>query len=95
MTMAKQATKDQIISAIHVLWERGWQVNPRSVQEALKIGQHEECTLERIEAVLPAMEQKGVKEKWLSSFNFDSSFAQQNPRPWPIEGPWQHQHIEQ
>jgi hypothetical protein len=79
----RYATKDSIITAIHVLWERGWKVSAESVQEMLRRG-HENSSPERIEAVMNEIITPGAREKWLSHFNHESSFAQENGFPWKI-----------
>ena len=86
----QNATYDTIVSSIHVLWERGWKVNPESVQEMLKRGQNT-ASLEKIESVLKEMVVPGAREQWLKGFNWESPWAKEHGFPWAIaEGePWE------
>jgi hypothetical protein len=88
------ATKDGIITAIHVLWERGWQVNPESVREMLQLGCHEDSSLEEIEKIIGKIVAPGAAAEWRTHFNHESPWAKEHGFPWEIPAHWKHQQIE-
>ena len=94
MQALRYATRDGIITAIHILWERGWQVNPESVREMLHLGCHEDASMQKIEAVMTEIVVTRAAEQWRSRFNHESSWTKEHGFPWGIPSHWKHQEIE-
>lgn len=91
----KRASRDTVITAIHVLWERGWEVNPQAIQEFLTRG-NTDYPLEAIQAIINEIAVPGAKERWLKNFYWNSQWALDHPRPWPIDpARWKWQKVEQ
>lgn len=63
----KHATNDEIIAAIHVLWERNQDVSFASVRDMLRDGFHRRAGVEAIGAVLAEI-RIGDKATWLIQF---------------------------
>jgi hypothetical protein len=83
----RQATQDEIITEIHVLWERGWKVSPESVQEMLRKGPRD-SSLEQIEKIIREYASPKEKERWLSSFKSAKNAF------WQIDNNYQYQYQE-
>ena len=90
----RHATRDDIVMSIHILWERGWQVTPESIQESLRIGSHADSSLERIEAIMKDVVSPEAKRQWLKGFNPESPWNKAHPAPWDIPSHWKHQQAE-
>ncbi len=95
----RQASYDQIVMSIHILWERGWQVTPESVHEMLTVGgsgMHVESSREAIEQVMATTCLPGAEKQWLRYFNYQTEWTQTHPRPLPIDSnTWKHQQQEE
>jgi hypothetical protein len=72
----RQATKDEIVTQIHVLWERGWKVNPSSVKEMLEKGPRT-SSLNVIEKVIAEYCSSEKKKEHLS--------YRKGGKPWGID----------
>jgi hypothetical protein len=62
-----KATHDEIVSAVHVLWERNQEVSFASVRDMLRDGFHRRARVEAIGAALAEI-RIGDKARWLIQF---------------------------
>ena len=90
-TKLHNATNDEIIMSIHVLWERGWKVTPESTQEMLRLGSHAGASIPRIKHYLSTIP-ADVRTQWLRNFNWESPWVKEHGFPQKIdEGKYHHQ----
>lgn len=66
--MYKQATRDEIITTIHVLWERGIEVNRAEVHQMLAQGFYRVSTNDKVEQVITDFATDDNKRTWLAFF---------------------------
>ena len=81
MQNMRQASRDQIVAAIHVLWERDWLVSLEAIQDMLVQGSHTVASLAEIKPI--AEELQPQRDAWMAQFDYDVLVERRKLYPQP------------